>query len=85
MTIQEAVAYAARGRGERKRPTTGWDSLTPAEQNVAHLVGEGLDNDAIADRLFISGRTVQSHLTRIYAKLGITSRVRLANEATRHG
>jgi DNA-binding CsgD family transcriptional regulator len=84
MTMEEAIAYAARGRGERKRPTAGWESLTPAERNVARLVGDGLDNAEIAGRLFVSARTVQSHLTRIYTKLGVTSRVRLANEAARH-
>jgi DNA-binding CsgD family transcriptional regulator len=66
LSLEEAVAYAARGRGERKRPSTGWASLTPAEQDVARLVAEGLANKEIADRLFISPRTVQAHLTHIY-------------------
>lgn len=81
---EDAVAYAQRGRGERKRPSSGWESLTPAELDVARLVAEGLGNKEIAARLFISARTVQSHLTRIYAKLGITSRLQLAQEAARH-
>jgi len=83
LSIDEAVSYARRGRGERKRPSTGWASLTPAEQNVARLVAEGLDNKQIADRLFVSGRTVQSHLTHVYGKLGVRTRVALANEALR--
>jgi DNA-binding CsgD family transcriptional regulator len=58
----EAVAYAQRGRGERKRPPFGWDSLTPAEENVVALVAEGLTNPQIGERLFVSPRTVQSHL-----------------------
>jgi predicted ATPase/class 3 adenylate cyclase len=46
MTTAEAVAYAKRGRGERKRPSVGWASLTPAERQVADLVADGLSNEA---------------------------------------
>lgn len=80
----EAVAYAQRGRGERKRPSTGWASLTPAERDVVRFVAEGLANKDIAARLFISPRTVQAHLTHVYTKLGVASRVQLAQEAARH-
>jgi DNA-binding CsgD family transcriptional regulator len=83
LSVEEAVAYALRGRGERKRPTSGWASLTPAEAEVARLVGDGLVNKDIATRLFVSPRTVQSHLTHIYTKLGVSSRVQLAQEASR--
>ena len=79
----EAIAYAQRGRGERKRPTSGWASLTPTELDVVRLVSEGLANKDIATRLFISPRTVQTHLTHVYTKLGLTSRVQLAQEAAR--
>ncbi|WP_133053716.1 helix-turn-helix domain-containing protein, partial [Mycolicibacillus trivialis] len=81
----EAVAYALRGRGERGRPAQGWDALTPAECEVVRLVGEGLSNKEVAARLFVSPRTVQTHLTHVYAKLGATSRVQLAQEAARNG
>lgn len=84
MSINEAIAYARRGRGERKRPATGWESLTPAEINVARLVSEGLPNKDIAARLFVSARTVQAHLGHVYSKLGLSSRVQLAQEASRH-
>ena len=83
-SIEEAIAYAQRGRGERKRPPTGWESLTPAELNVVRLVSEGLPNKDIAARLFISARTVQAHLSNVYSKLGLSSRVQLAQEASRH-
>jgi DNA-binding CsgD family transcriptional regulator len=84
MSVQEAIAYALRGRGERKRPSTGWESLTPAEHDVVRLVTEGLTNKDVAARLFISPRTVQAHLAHVFAKLGVTSRMQLAQEASRH-
>nr|WP_253900560.1 LuxR family transcriptional regulator [Mycobacterium asiaticum] len=84
LTTEGAIAYAQRGRGERKRPAAGWGSLTPMELDVARLVAEGLGNREIGARLFISPRTVQSHLTHVYAKLGITSRVQLSQEVLRH-
>jgi predicted ATPase/class 3 adenylate cyclase/DNA-binding CsgD family transcriptional regulator len=82
MSIEEATAYALRGRSGRKRASTGWDSLTPAELDVVRLVCEGLGNKDIGARLFVSPRTVQAHLTHVYTKLGLTSRVQLAQEAT---
>jgi predicted ATPase/class 3 adenylate cyclase/DNA-binding CsgD family transcriptional regulator len=84
LSTEEAIAYAQRGRGERKRPTRGWASLTPTERDVVRLVSEGLANNDIAARLFVSPRTVQTHLTHVYTKLGLTSRVQLAQEAARH-
>ncbi len=84
LSIEEAIAYAQRGRGQRKRPTSGWASLTPTELDVVRLVSEGLANSDIATRLFVSPRTVQTHLTHVYTKLGLTSRVQLVQEAARH-
>ncbi|MGO9734572.1 LuxR C-terminal-related transcriptional regulator, partial [Mycobacterium sp.] len=84
LSTEEAIAYAQRGRGQRKRPTSGWGSLTPTERDVVRLVSEGLANNDIATRLFVSPRTVQTHLTHVYTKLGLTSRVQLAQEAARH-
>ena len=84
LSTEEAIAYAQRGRGQRKRPTTGWESLTPTERDVVRLASDGLGNKDIAVRLFISPRTVQTHLTHVYTKLGLTSRVQLVQEAARH-
>ena len=84
LTLDDAVAYAARKGGGRKRPATGWASLTPAEREVVRLVSEGLRNDAIARRLFIAPGTVKVHLTHIFAKLGITTRAELAAQAASH-
>ena len=85
LSTEEAIAYAQRRRGERKRPSSGWASLTPTERDVVRLVSEGLANNDIATRLFVSPRTVQTHLTHVYSKLGLSSRVQLAREAARHG
>jgi DNA-binding CsgD family transcriptional regulator len=84
LSTDEAVAYAQRGRGQRKRPASGWASLTPTELDVVRLVSEGLSNNDVAARLFVSPRTVQTHLTHVYTKLGLTSRVQLAQEAAGH-
>ena len=83
LSTGEAVAYAQRGRGEHTRASSGWASLTRAELDVARLVSEGLGNKDVAARLFVSPRTVQAHLTHIYTKLGLTSRVQLAQEVAR--
>ena len=70
-------------RGTRSRPQFGWQSLTPTEHSVADLVAEGLSNPQIGARLFISHRTVQTHLAHIFAKLDISARTQLAAEVTR--
>ena len=84
MSTEEAIAYAQRGRAQRKRPSSGWAALTPTERDIVRLVSEGLTNNDVATRLFVSPRTVQTHLTHIYTKLGLTSRGQLAHEAARH-
>ena len=55
----------------------GWESLTPTESSVVQLVAEGLRNRDVANRLFMSRRTVETHLTHIFGKLGISSRTEL--------
>jgi predicted ATPase/DNA-binding CsgD family transcriptional regulator len=82
LSIAEAAAYAARGRGERGRPDHGWASLTPSELRVVELVAEGLPNAAIAKRLFVSLATVKTHLVHVYGKLGLATRAELAAAAT---
>ncbi|MEV4412889.1 AAA family ATPase [Catellatospora sp. NPDC049609] len=68
-------------RGPRKRPKHGWEALTETEQRVAALVAGGMSNPDIAARLFLSRRTVQSHVSSILAKLQVNSRVELAVRA----
>jgi DNA-binding CsgD family transcriptional regulator len=76
-----AALWAERARAELRRisgraPTAG--ALTPAEERVAALVVEGRTNSEVAALLFLSDRTVEGHLSRIYAKLGIRHRAELA-------
>jgi DNA-binding CsgD family transcriptional regulator/tetratricopeptide (TPR) repeat protein len=76
---------AGRGvRGPRGRPSSGWDALTDTELTVVRLVSERLTNPEIAARLFISRRTVQTHVSHAFTKLGVSSRRELAAEAARH-
>jgi DNA-binding CsgD family transcriptional regulator len=78
------LAGVRRGaRGTRKRPQFGWQSLTPTERTVAALVADGLTNPQIGERLFISRRTVQTHLAHVFAKLGISARAQLAAQVAR--
>jgi DNA-binding NarL/FixJ family response regulator len=53
--------------------------LTPREREVAQLAARGLSDRAIAERLVLSTRTVETHLTRTYAKLGLLGRVDLTS------
>jgi DNA-binding CsgD family transcriptional regulator len=72
-----------RGRRRvRQRPLRGWESLTPTELEVVRLVTQGLTNVEIGRRLFISRRTVETHLSHIFGKLGVSSRVQLAAQAS---
>lgn len=84
LSVDEAVAYASRARGERKRPSTGWASLTPTELEVVKLVAKGLTNPEIGERLFIGRGTVKTHLAHVFTKLGIASRSELAKPPDAH-
>jgi pimeloyl-ACP methyl ester carboxylesterase/DNA-binding CsgD family transcriptional regulator len=61
-----------------RRPATGWEALTGAERRVADLVAGGLANREVAERLFLSRYTVETHLKHVFAKLGVSSRAELA-------
>lgn len=78
LTIEQAVAYARRGQGHRRRAVTGWESLTPAERRVVELVAQHLTNAEIAQQLFVSVATVKSHLTRVFPKFAVRDRRQLA-------
>lgn len=84
LSLDEAVAYARRSRGRRRRPEHGWGSLTPAELEVVRLAVEGLSNPQIGARLFMSRSTVKTHLSHVYAKLDVANRTELAALAAAH-
>jgi DNA-binding CsgD family transcriptional regulator len=83
----DARPWADRARAELRatgetvrRRDAGRERLTPQELRIAELVAEGGSNREVAERLFLSPRTVGYHLARVYQKLGISSRTRLARE-----
>jgi DNA-binding CsgD family transcriptional regulator len=81
-TLRELGVHRGQ-RGTRQRPRTGWASLTPTERTVSDLVAEGLTNPQIGERLFVSRRTVQTHLAHVFRKLQMSSRTELAAAVTR--
>ena len=83
MSLEEAIAWARRARGSRKRPTGGWDSLTPTETQVVELAAAGLTNPQIGERMFISRATVKVHLAHVFQKLDVSNRAELTAQAVR--
>jgi DNA-binding CsgD family transcriptional regulator len=71
----ELAATGARPRRER---VTGRDALTPSELRVAQMASRGLSSVEIAQTLFVTKNTIDTHLARCYTKLGIKSRKRLS-------
>jgi DNA-binding CsgD family transcriptional regulator len=86
-TDMHASIWAKRARAELTRiPLRRTDAaLTPTEQTIARLAIEGLTNREIADRAFLSPKTVEVNLTRIYRKLGVRSRTALASRFANYG
>lgn len=82
-TLRAAMADLRLPAPTARRPLTGWDSLTPTELAVVRRLGEGSTNAAIAEALGVSRRTVESHLVRVYAKLGLDTRAALVAAAAR--
>ncbi|UCC64834.1 MAG: response regulator transcription factor [Anaerolineae bacterium] len=80
-SVASVVVRHLSGAGER----TAEETLTPREMEVLRLVAQGLTNYQIARQLGLSVRTVEAHLTHIYAKLGVSSRTEAALLAQRRG
>ena len=66
-----------------QRPSYGWAALTDSELAVGRLVAAGMTNREVAAHLFVSPHTVSGHLRHVFTKLGITSRVELANHVAK--
>ena len=93
MSRDQVVAVALESApppGRSVRPWTvgsapdGWDELSARELEVARLMASGLSNPAIATRLFVSVATVKTHVSHILTKLGLGSRVQVANWVAGH-
>jgi len=82
--MRQAGARRAKWSTAAAAPTTGWASLTEAERRVATLISDGHTNKATASALGVSINTVGTHLRAIFAKLGVQSRVQLANRLASH-
>jgi len=67
----------ATGETARKRDVSAVEQLTPRELQIAGLVTDGLTNKEIAAQLFLSPRTIDYHLRKVFTKLGIASRTEL--------
>jgi DNA-binding NarL/FixJ family response regulator len=74
----------ASGEASVERLPDAWSMLTPQELQIAKMAAEGMSNREIGQRLFLSHRTVGSHLYRLFPKLGVTSRVQLSSVVDRH-
>jgi DNA-binding NarL/FixJ family response regulator len=78
-TFAERSLAELRASGEtaRRRVPEAWGELTPQELQIAQLAAQGLSNKEIGERLFISSRTVGTHLYHLFPKLGVSSRAQL--------
>ena len=76
---EHAPSLWQRARGRDASALSGPDALTPAELRTARMAAGGLSNREIAQSLFVSSKTVESHLSQVYAKLSISTRRELAD------
>jgi two-component system response regulator DegU len=83
--VARQVMHRAVGQTAPEPPRSPPLPLTPREMEVLQLLAQGLDNAAIAQRLVLTRRTVQNHVSNIYGKLGVTTRTEAALYAIRHG
>jgi DNA-binding NarL/FixJ family response regulator len=84
-TLTRLLHQVAREREARRDAMALFDALTEREREVLGLLAEGLRNDDIAHRLFISPQTVQTHVRNLLAKLGVHSKLEAVALAVKHG
>ena len=77
MAMRAQAIREMRRLGRRYRGDTGWSALSARERDVAELAGRGMTNRQVADQLYMSERTVQTHLETVFRALGIRSRTML--------
>jgi len=87
MVMSRKVALAAAGgvSPEQREAEVRASSLTPRERDVLSLLVQGADTSTIASTLYLSPKTVRTHIQRVLAKLGVHSRVEAVSFAVRHG
>ena len=87
MSPKQAVEYALEQEPTPEPPASGTypAGLSTREAEVLGLVAEGMTNAEVAEKLFLSSRTVNWHLTSIYRKLGAHSRAEATRFAAEHG
>ena len=78
MTARARDELVTAGAHPRRDRLSGLEALTTSERRAARMAAEGLSNPEIAQSLFLTRRTVETHLTHVYQKLGIGSREELA-------
>jgi DNA-binding CsgD family transcriptional regulator len=74
----KGAGAGGRRAATRRRPVQGWEALTSSEKRIARLIAEGHTNRSAADLLVVSPHTVNTHLTSVFRKLSVNSRVQLA-------
>lgn len=83
--IVELLRYAISERQEEYEARHALEKLTPREREVLQALAEGLDSEALAERLHISLRTERNHMSSIFSKLGVHSQLQALVFALRHG
>ena len=85
LALRRAGVRVGRGGAARARAPRASPALSPREREIAELVAEGLTNREIGARLFLSEKTIETHLTRVFQKLGLRSRAQVAAAVARPG
>ena len=83
--LDPQVVGAVMGEVARGPSRSGVDLLTPREREVLSLLGAGLSNRQVAERLFVAEKTVKTHVSAVLSKLGLADRTQAAVFAVRHG